>query len=328
MSFTVGNYTFDNPAILSPMDGYSDMPFRSVCRDLGSAMSYTEFVNALDVLNRPRHVAYRLAYRTDERPVVFQLYDSEPARLLEAALRLQERQPDIIDINMGCSDPSVSGRGAGAGLLRTPLKVARIFRMLSRALEIPVTGKIRLGWDDDCRNHVLIARIIEDNGGQLVAVHGRTKVQAYGGSADWDAIAEVRQAVSIPVLGNGDIRTPQDMQRMFDHTGVDGVLIGRGAIGNPWIFGGRRREDVPVADVRALMHIHLERSIELYGLPRGLVLFRKHAQRYLAPWGMPVPTRKALLTCEDPLRFRDLLEEFLQGVGDGQIIPLLKFSSP
>ena len=240
-------------AILAPMDGFSDWPYRSLCAGLGSAMSYTEFVKAENIIRAYEHMAPRLTYDEVERPVVFQIYGEEPDQLLEAALRIQDMSPDIIDINMGCPAKSVANRGAGVGLMRTPLKIARIFRKLSAALDVPVTGKIRLGWDN-CRSYKLIARIIEENGGALIAVHGRTKEQGYGGQADWDAIAEVKSAVKIPVIGNGDVRTVADIERMKAHTGCDAVMIGRAAIGNPWIFSRLEREQVPLELVHQMMN--------------------------------------------------------------------------
>lgn len=300
------------------MDGFSDLPFRSLCRELGSALSTTEFVNGLDVVppgGRPGRplppaIQKKLAFRPDERPVCFQLFDSDPERLLEAALRLQALGPDLIDINMGCSASSVAGRGAGAGLLRTPLKIARTFRKLSRSLEVPVTGKIRLGWDESCRNYRLVARIIAENGGALVSVHGRTKAQGYGGAADWEAIAEVKAAVAIPVLGNGDVRTPADIERMKAQTGCDGVMVGRGAIGNPWIFARRERSEIPPGEVRAVLLRHLERMQTFYGDERGLVLFRKHASRYISPLPLAREQRERLLRVEDREQFTRLLDEF------------------
>jgi nifR3 family TIM-barrel protein len=291
------------------MDGFSDQPFRALCRQLGSAMSYTEFINALDVLQGHPRISQKFAYQESERPVVYQIFDNDPQRLLQTALRVQELEPDIIDINMGCSVSSVSGRGAGAGLLRTPLKIARIFRLLSRHLELPVTGKIRLGWDPDQRNYLLIARIIEENGGSLVAVHGRTKTQGYGGEADWEAIAEIKQAVSIPVIGNGDIRTVADIQRMKSFTGCDGVMIGRAAIGNPWIFSGQDRWQVSPDQVRATMLRHLNAMLAFYEGDYGLVLFRKHASRYLS---LSPLNRQQLFTAERPDEFLALLDSILQ----------------
>ena len=308
-TFYVGDVPVYGDAILAPMDGYSDQPFRGLARKLGSAMSYTEFVNAMDVLNRPQYVAPRLAYEDSERPVVFQLYDDDPERLLRAAEKLVVHQPDIIDINMGCSSKSIAARGAGAGLLRTPDKVGEIIRSLSDALEIPVTAKIRLGWDDQSLNYMEIARIIEDNGGKLIAVHGRTKAQAYGGKADWDAIAQIKAAVSIPVIGNGDIKTAADKERIMAHTGCDAVMIGRAAIGNPWIFQNKDRRQVAPQEVRQMILIHLQRMQDFYGAERGLVLFRKHVTRYISLSPLKKEQRKQLLTCGTSQAFISFLDQ-------------------
>lgn len=309
--FHVGPVPVYGDLILSPMDGFSDLPFRLMCRELGSAMSYTEFINALDILNAHPRIEQKFAYMPEERPVVFQIFDNDVERLLEAALRLQERQPDVIDINLGCSDRSVSGRGAGAGLLRTPLKVARIFKTLSSSLDVPVSGKIRLGWDEDCRNYLLIARIIEENGGTALAVHGRTKSQGYGGKADWDAIAEIKSALSIPVIGNGDVRKVADIERIKAHTLCDAVMIGRGAIGNPWIFSGLDRDQVPLEQVRFTMLRHLDRMLEFYEGDYGLVLFRKHASRYLSSLPLTRSQRKRLFEAKRPQEFSELLDSLL-----------------
>jgi tRNA-dihydrouridine synthase B len=313
----MNTWTFgkDNPIqvngdlILSPMDGYSDLPFRSVCRELGSAISYTEFINAIDVLGRINHVEEKLVFWPAERPVAFQLFDCDPNRLLEAALRLQEYGPDFIDINMGCSDKSVSGRGAGAGLLRTPHLIAEIFQKLTAALEVPVTGKMRLGWDDDSRNYLQVAKIIEDNGGAMIAVHGRTRQQAYRGEADWDAIAEVCQAVSVPVIGNGDVRTVADIERLKSYTGCHAVMIGRAAVGNPWIFSRLDRHQVPLELVQRTMLLHMQRMLDFHGPQRGLLQFRKHTQRYLAPYALPEDLRRRLLTNESIDDYRLALDQ-------------------
>jgi nifR3 family TIM-barrel protein len=315
-AFFIRSLPIHGDLILSPMDGFSDLPFRSLCRGLGSAISYTEFVNCLDLippggkpkLTLPTHILKKLAFLPDERPVAFQIFDSDPDRMVGTALRLQDLRPDFIDINMGCSVSSVSGRGAGAGLLRSPLKIARIFKKLSRTLDIPVTGKIRLGWDDDARNYLLVARIIVENGGALVAVHGRTKSQGYGSSADWDAIAEVKQAVSIPVLGNGDVRSTADIEQIKAYTGCDGVLIGRGAVGNPWIFSRLDRTQVSPQEVQRTMLRHLESMLSFYGQERGLILFRKHASRYISPFPLSKEQHQRLLTAEHPEQFLELLE--------------------
>ncbi len=318
-TFYVDDIPIYGDTILSPMDGYSGWPFRSLCRELGSAMSYTEFVNVADILKRPAYVLPKMRFTEDERPAVVQIYGDDPNQILEAALEVQELEPDIIDINMGCPAKSISNRGAGVGLMNTPLKIARIFRQLTAALEVPVTGKIRLGWDDDCLTYPLVARIIQEEGGQLLAVHGRTKKQGYGGEANWDAIAEVVQALSIPVIGNGDILAAADIHRMKDHTGCVAVMVGRAAIHNPWIFKRLDREQVTVSQVRATMLIHLERNLQFYGRERGLKLFRKYAANYLAPYRLPKEIRQDLLTREEPEEFLELLDKIVQTEGGRQV---------
>jgi tRNA-dihydrouridine synthase B len=311
-AFSVGPIPIHGDSLLSPMDGFSDWPYRSLCRQLGSAMSYTEFVKAADMLKPPKQIADKLRYAEDERPVVIQIYGEEADVMLAAATRAQDLGADIVDINMGCPAKTVANRGAGVGLMKTPLKVARIFKLISASIEIPLTGKIRLGWDEDCRNYALIARIIEENGGQLIALHARTKQQGYGGRANWEAIAEVRQIVKIPVIGNGDIKTVADIQRMKDYTGCDAVMIGRAAIGNPWIFSGLNREQVTPEQVRQMMLQHLERNLEFYGPEIGLILFRKHAVRYLAPYRLSKEERKELLTAQHADEFLSLLDKINQ----------------
>jgi nifR3 family TIM-barrel protein len=211
---------------------------------------------------------------------------------------LQERQPDILDVNLGCSARTVSGRGAGAGLLREPDKIAVIFQSLTHALKIPVTAKIRLGWDENSRNYRQIARLLEENGAAAIAVHGRTRAQGLGGQADWDAIAEIRLAASIPVIANGDVLTVADIERIKTHTGCPAVMIGRGAIGNPWIFSRLDRPQVPPEDVKRVIHTHLERVCAFYGEKYGLILFRKHIIRYLRSYSHAAAMRHHLVTTE------------------------------
>jgi len=312
-AFHVRDVPVFGDAILSPMDGFSDLPFRLICRELGSAMSYTEFVNVDELQSRKPTVRAwtKLRFDPSERPMTFQIYGHDEDRLVETALRLQDLGPDIIDINMGCYVKSISERGAGSGMLCQPDKIGRVFTRLSRALRLPVTGKIRLGWDDNWRNYLEVAHILEDSGASLIAVHGRTRAQAYTGSADWDAIAEIKQAVRVPVIGNGDVRTVADIGRLRAHTDCDAVMIGRAAIGNPWIFARLERECVAFNDIAALMRRHLALNLEFYGERLGLVLFRKHAAKYIR--GLPAePTlRIPLLTASTVDEFDRLLDEAL-----------------
>ncbi|MGQ0600977.1 MAG: tRNA dihydrouridine synthase [Anaerolineales bacterium] len=309
--------------LLSPMDGFSDLPFRLICRELGSAMSYTEFVN-VDELAATRKREEKCWRKLEfdpmiERPMTFQIYGHEVDKIVNVALRLQDLDPgpDIIDINMGCYVKSISERGAGSGMLRCPDKMEVLFNRLSTLLRIPVTGKIRLGWDDASRNHVENARRLEDNGASLVAVHGRTKSQGYMGQADWDAIAEVKQAVRIPVIGNGDVKRVADIARLRAHTGCDGVMIGRAAIGNPWIFAGKDREQVTLDEKIALMRRHLALNLDFYGPQFGLVLFRKHAARYIAGLPNEAELRVPLLTANTVEEFDRIIEETLRNVSRG-----------
>lgn len=300
-AFYVRDIPIYGRVILSPMDGFSDLPFRLICRELGSALSYTEFANVDELAATRRRDAKcwrKLEFDASERPMTFQIYGHEVDRIVTVAMRLQDLEPgpDIIDINMGCYVKNISERGAGSGMLRCPDKMATLFKRLSSTLRLPVTGKIRLGWDDVSRNYVENAKRLEDNGASLIAVHGRTKAQGYTGSADWDAIAEVRQAVTIPVIGNGDVKTVADIARLQAHTGCDGVMIGRAAIGNPWIFAGKDREQVTLGEKIALMRRHLALNLEFYGPRAGLVLFRKHAAKYIHGLPNEAELRVPLLT--------------------------------
>ena len=307
-NFFVRDVPIYGDTVLAPMDGYSDWPFRSICRALGSAMSYTEFVKVEKILSRSKEPAKRLYYEEAERPVTFQIYGDDPDLILKAALQIQPLKPDIIDLNMGCPAKSIADRGAGVGMMPSPLKIAETFKKLTSALKVPVTGKIRLGWDRD-KNYKLIARIVEENGGSLIAVHGRTKEQRYSGNADWDAVAEVKSTVRIPVIGSGDVRSVSDIQRMKQHTNCDAVMIGRAAIANPWIFTGLDRERVPAELLHQTVHEHLQKSIQFYGEEDGQRLFRKYAVQYLLLRTLDRDARKEILKERPSEEFLEMLNQ-------------------
>ncbi len=310
-NFKMGDLEITGDLVLAPMDGYTSWPFRSLCRELGSAISYTEFVKAEDVLQRPHYIKEKIHFTESERPVFIQLYGNEPETIVEAALQLQEEEPDAIDINMGCPNRSIAGRGAGAGLMRTPKKVARIMKSLKSSLEVPVTAKIRLGWQD-CQNGLLLARIVEEYGGSLVAVHARSKEQGHQGMPDLAALEEIKETLSIPVLGNGGILNTNDIQTMKNATGCDGVMIGRAAVFNPWIFSGLDRENIPPDRVKETLLEHLERSLSFYGSENGLVLFRKFAAGYLKPYDLGRETRRELLTEVDAGKFKTQIKSIFK----------------
>jgi len=295
-NFYVRDIPIYGDTILAPMDGYSDWPFRSICRALGSAMSYTEFVKVEKILSRSKEPAKRLYYEEAERPIT------------RAALKIEPLKPDIIDLNMGCPAKSIADRGAGVGMMPSPLTIARTFRKLVKALKVPVTGKIRLGWDRN-KNYKLIARIVEEEGGSLIAIHGRTKEQRYSGNANWDAVAEVKSTVRIPVIGSGDVRTVSDIQRMKQHTNCDAVMIGRGAIANPWIFAGYDREQVPTQLLKETIHEHLQKSVQFYGEEDGQRLFRKYAVQYLLMKTLDRDARKEILKERPTGEFLEMLNQ-------------------
>lgn len=279
-TFWVRDIPVYGDVILAPMAGFSDIPHRSICREFGSAMSYSEFVAAEDIINGAKRTRLLLDYTPEDRPMVFQLFGNNPQKIVEAAQIAEAWGPDIIDINLGCSTRRVSGRGAGVGMMRNPKLVAETFQLLSRQLSCPVTAKIRLGWESK-RNYLQIAQILEDNGASLIAIHPRTKEQKYAGKAQWTAIAEIKHLVKIPVIGNGDIEVPGDIDKMLALTGCDAVMIGRGAIGNPWIFSRKDKHSLHWSEYADFIQQHLTQMKCYYG-ERGLVLFRKYVKRYLA----------------------------------------------
>jgi len=306
-TFSVRDVTVYGDTILSPMAAYSDVPFRAICRQFGAAMNYTEFVPTEALLHDPNPLWRRLDIHPEgEYLMVFQIFGNDAHQILQAAQRIEAWGPTIIDINLGCSVPKISEKGAGVGMMRQPKLVAETFRLLSRHLNVPVTGKLRLGWDQSSQNYLEIAKIMVDNGAALVALHGRTRSQKYHGQADWDAIAQLKQNVSVPVIGNGDVQTAADIDRLKAHTGCDGVMIGRAALGNPWLLARQDREAVTFSEITAVLRQHLQESLAYYGQPDGLHNFGRHLKKYLAGLALK-PFLHALLATEDVVEFEDLL---------------------
>lgn len=306
-SFHIGNIPVYGDTVLAPMAGYSDSPGRIIARRHGSSLSYTEFVNAMDVLQNFQLSLVKLKFHPEERPVVFQLFDNDPTRLLAAAKLVLPLQPDVLDINLGCSARKVTNRGAGSGLLKKPELIKEIFTGLLRISPIPVTAKIRLGWDDESRNYLEISKILEENGASLIAVHGRTKKQAYSGKSDWQAIGEIKQHVHIPVIGNGDVMTPNDVDEIIRISGCDGVMIGRGSIGNPWIFSHRDRHTIPFQETKKVMLDHFGLSLDTYGTEWSHIIFRKHIKAYLKPYRISGCAMAQLLSAPTEQSFSNLL---------------------
>ncbi len=309
---SIGNIDLTGDLILAPMDGYSDHPFRSLARTLGSAMSYTEFINCKDVVDGHKFLHQRIFFTDEERPVAYQLLDNEPERFFIAAEKLSEHAPDTYDINLGCSSRSVTHRGAGASLLRDFGKIAHIIGTLSKSVIRPITAKIRLGWDDAQKDYLTLARIIEDSGAKMIAVHARTKKQMFAGHADWEAIADIKRSVSIPVIGNGDIKTVSDIKKMRSLTKCDGIMIGRAAISNPWIFSQREKWEVPTKEVHELIHKHFNSMQNFYSPKIGFLLYRKFVAKFIEDYQVTRDDRRNLLTLLEPEKFIANLDTMIE----------------
>lgn len=286
----IGNVTLDNPLVLAPMAGVTDLPFRLLCKEHGVGLVCMEMVSAKAIYYKNKNTEQLLEIYPQERPVSLQLFGSDADIIAEMATQIEERPFDILDFNMGCPVPKVVNNGEGSALMKNPKLVEEILTKLVRAVKKPVTVKIRKGFDEEHVNAVEIARIAESCGVAAVAVHGRTRQQYYSGHADWDIIRQVKEAVQIPVIGNGDLHTAEDVCRMKEQTGCDGFMIGRGAQGNPWIFEQilhklETGEELPrptVQEVTEMVMRHARLQVEIKGEYTGMREIRKHAAWYTA----------------------------------------------
>src|ERR671937_88794 len=289
MPVKIGPYSLLSPVYVAPMAGVTDAPFRKLAREFGAGLACTEMISS-EALVRRHPESFRLMdLRWDERPVSVQLMGGDPAVMAEAARMAEAAGADIVDINMGCPVPKVVKTSGGSSLLREPDRAARVAEAVVRAVSVPVTVKIRLGWDFESRNHVEMARRLEAAGVQALAVHGRTRSQRYEPWADWGAIAEVKAAVSLPVAGSGDIRTAGDARRRMAESGVDAVMLGRGILGNLWLVRqaavylttGERIPDLDWLSSIGLVRRHADLVLEWYGPECGPRLLRK-----FVAWGL------------------------------------------
>lgn len=322
MKLKIGNVEIDGPLILGPMAGVTDLPFRLLCKEQGADLIYTEMVSAKGIQYNNKNTEDLLLVKEEERPVALQLFGADPYILSETAKKIEHRNFDILDINMGCPVPKVVNNGEGSALMKEPKLVGEIVKAVSGAIKKPLTVKIRKGFNDSLVNAVEIAKIAEANGASAIAVHGRTREQYYSGRADWSIIKAVKEAVSVPVIGNGDVFTPEDAVLLLKETNCDGVMVARGARGNPWIFkmikeymkSGVLIEKPSVEEAVAMMLRHTKMAIEHKSEFVGIREMRKHVSWYTSGYPMATKIRLRVNEVNHYMELEELLQEYVESV--------------
>ena len=338
MKIDLGKLTLNRPLILAPMDGYTNIPFRLIVKQMQPDLMFTEFVNSDAIIYTNQKTMSKIQILEEERPVAIQLFGHNPENMVKAAQIVEAYGPEVIDLNFGCPSPKVSGHGNGAGLLKNLPLLGEICEKVSKSVKVPVTAKTRIGWDFNTINILETGKIIENSGIKMLTLHPRTKSQKYRGDADWSYIKLLKENISIPVIGNGDVKSPEDAKRMYDETNCDGIMIGREAVNNPWIFKqtrnyfetGKYDQEIPFDERLKFCLLHFDLSIQYLGEKRTQFEMRKLYQNYFRALPNLRRFKRLVFSTTDPREIRSHIKNIMSIVNDisidsMELIPKVKW---